>query len=99
MQSFHHLEMSDKSIRELQYYEPPIIHILQKNPDLINWKSLTTQRQLEPILELVLDYSAMKMSMQPLAEEIAAYVFHPLRMNRIAEQYNIPFDELINDIY
>jgi hypothetical protein len=41
----------------------------------------------------------MKQSMQPLAEELAAYVFHPLRMNKIAEQYNISFDELITEIY
>ena len=53
------------------------------------------------IMEIIcdLDYEAMKQSMQPFAEELAACVFHPLRMNRIAEQYNISFDELTNEIY
>jgi hypothetical protein len=46
-----------------------------------------------------LDYDAMKRTMQPFAEELTACVFHPLRMNKIAEQYNISFDELISDIY
>jgi hypothetical protein len=41
----------------------------------------------------------MKNSMQPFAEELTSYVFHPVRMNRIAERNNIPFDELITDIY
>jgi hypothetical protein len=46
-----------------------------------------------------LDYEAMKQSMQPMAEELTAYLFHPLRMDRIAERNHIPFDLLITEIY
>ena len=77
---------------------PNAISLLKENQDKINWRMLSCNPN---IMELVcdLDYDAMKQSMQPLAEELTAYVFHPLRMNRIAEQYNISFDDLISDIY
>jgi hypothetical protein len=77
---------------------PGAVHLLKNNLDKIDLDILS---QNPNIMEIIcdLDYDAMKQSMQPLAEEIAAYVFHPLRMNKIAEQYNISFDELISEIY
>ena len=79
-------------------WNPNAMHLLKENQDKIDWHYLS---QNPNIMEIIcdLDYDVMKKSMQPLAEELTAYVFHPLRMNRIAEQYNIPFDELITDIY
>jgi hypothetical protein len=79
-------------------YNPNAISLLKENQDKIDWHRLSRNPN---VMELVydLDYEAMKQSMQPLAEELTAYVFHPLRMNRIAEQYNISFDELISDVY
>jgi hypothetical protein len=77
---------------------PNAIHLLERYPDKIDWYWLSTNPN---IMEIIcdLDYEAMKQSMQPFAEELTAYVFHPSRMNKIAEQYNISFDELITDIY
>ena len=112
---------SNKSIKQyyksnMHYYERSalVIQILEKNPDKIDWFSLSHNPNaiqiIKPLNSLShnpnaiqiikpLNYDAMKQTMQPFAEELAAYVFHPLRMNRIAVQYNIPFEELINDIY
>jgi hypothetical protein len=87
---------------EIGWYElscnPNAMHLLKENQDKINWRVLSKKPN---IMEIIcdLDYDAMKQSIQPLAEELTAYVFHPLRVNRIAEQYNISFDELITDIY
>ena len=77
---------------------PNAVHLLKQNPDKIHWYKLS---QNPNIMEIIcdLDYEAMKRSMQPFAEELTSYVFHPVRMNRIAERNNIPFDELISDIY
>jgi len=77
---------------------PNAIPLLEKNPDKIDWYMLSRNPN---VMELVcdLDYDTMKQSIQPLAEELTAYVFHPLHMNRIAQQYNISFDELTNEIY
>jgi hypothetical protein len=77
---------------------PNAVHLLKNNLDKIDLDMLS---QNPNIMEIIcdLDYDAMKQSMQPLAEELAAYVFHPVRMNRIAEQYNISLDELITEIY
>ncbi len=47
------------------------------------------------------DYQKMREhTMKPggLAEQLAAAVFHPERLNRLCEQYNIEFDELM-EIY
>jgi hypothetical protein len=78
---------------------PNAMHLLKQiNPYEIDWSRLSRNPN---IMEIIcdLDYDAMKQTMQPLAEELTAYVFHPLRMNKIAEQYNISFDDLTNDIY
>jgi hypothetical protein len=77
---------------------PGAVHLLKNNLDKIDLDMLS---QNPNIMEIIcdLDYEAMKRSMQPFAEEIAAYVFHPLRMDRIAKRNNISFDVLINEIY
>ena len=82
-------------MQSLLQYEPKPIQILKINTDRIDWRIFIQPQSI--IYKL--DYEAMKKSMQPFAEELAAYVFHTLRMDKIAQQYNIPFDELINEIY
>lgn len=77
---------------------PAAVHLLKQNPDKIDLGMLS---QNPNIMEIIceLDYDAMKGTMQPFAEELTSYVFHPVRMNRIAERNNISFDDLTNDIY
>jgi hypothetical protein len=40
-----------------------------------------------------LDTVTMKQVLQPLAKELCEYVFHPLRMMRLAENCGMDFDE------
>jgi hypothetical protein len=37
----------------------------------------------------------MKLRLQPFAEELASYVFHPLRIMRICNNYRIDFEEYV----
>ena len=121
-QSFHDLELSNISMRELvkkyttlDYSSIKPIDIVPKNEQIDWYHNYNHNPNAIPIIlykhdynhnpnaiPIILykhDYDDMKKKMQPLAEELSMYVFHPLRMNRIAERNNIPFDELINDIY
>jgi hypothetical protein len=77
---------------------PNAISLLKENQDKIWWEYLSYNPN---IMEIIcdLDYDTMKQTMQLFAEELTAYVFHPLRMNKLAEQYNISLDELTNEIY
>ena len=74
------------------------------NPIEIDWSLLANTNpnpieiEIKPFPE-PWHYPYMKKKMKPLAEEIAAYVFNPSRMDRIAKRNNIPFDVLINEIY
>ena len=76
-----------------------IIRIEEKYPIKIDWIRVSENPNRLIIISHKHDYAAMKKKMQPLAEELAMYVFHPLRMDRIAKRNNIPLDELITDIY
>ena len=45
-----------------------------------------------------LDQEAMKRANQPFAEELAAMVFHPQRVQKIAEKHNLTLDEYLERI-
>jgi len=96
------MHILEKNPDKIHWYwlstNPSAVHLLKNNLDKIDLDMLS---QNPNIMEIIcdLDYDAMKQTMSPFAEELAAYVFHPLRMNKIAEQYNISFDDLTNDIY
>jgi hypothetical protein len=47
---------------------------------------------------LRLDYQKMRNKCMPFAEELAAYVFHPDRLKKICNQYNLTFEEIL-EIY
>ena len=45
--------------------------------------------------DFMFDYSYMKDSMAPFAEELAAYVFHPARLTQLANTYNMNPTEML----
>jgi hypothetical protein len=75
---------------------PNAIHILEKNPDKINWYWLCENPNAIHLL-FTWDFNAMREKNMLFAEELAAYVFHPIRMGRICEAYSLDLEEL-NDI-
>jgi hypothetical protein len=70
---------------------PAAIHLIEQNMDKINWSTLSSNPAA-----IKLDTAEMMANIKPFAEELAATVFHPNRLARICEQYNIEFDELMD---
>ena len=76
---------------------PNASHLLKMNPEKINWYYLSSNPNIMNII-CEIDYYSMLKSMQPLAEELAMKVFNPCRLMKVAEEYNILFDKLV-DVY
>jgi hypothetical protein len=86
--AIHLLEQNlDKIDRDLGWdwlsMNPNAVHIMEKNQKRIDW---TWFSENPNIFEL--DKVAMRKQMQPLAEELAAKLFHPVRVERILNKYN-----------
>ena len=71
------------------------IHILEKNLDKVDWDNLSLNENAIHLL-IKLDTKKMKQNMKPFAEELVAYVFHPVRLNRIATRLGIDLDDLLD---
>ena len=69
------------------------MHILEKNQHRINYSNFSSNPAI-----FKLDISEMRNQCSPMAEELAAYVFHPDRLIKICEKYNIDFYDLM-EIY
>ncbi len=74
---------------------PNAIHILEKNLDKVNWSILSVNPNAIHLLTK-LDTNKMKKNMKPFAEELVAYVFHPVRLNRISERLGMDLDDLLD---
>ena len=73
----------------------PYFTYIQKNPTEI----YNTNHNFNLICYLYdYDYVTMRNIMQFFNEELVQYVFHPKRILKLAEKYNLDFDEVL-DIY
>ena len=72
---------------------PNAIHLLEQNMDKISWYYLSQNPNI-----FIYDYDKMKLNSKTseVVEELIAKVFHPDRLLRICENYNIEFDDLVN---
>jgi hypothetical protein len=70
---------------------------LEQNLDKVNWYNLAMNSNL---LELFtrLDCEAMRNNCKAFAEELAAYVFHPVRLERFTEKYNISVFDYMDSV-
>ena len=71
---------------------PNAISILEKNLDKIDWAYLSTNPNAIHLLA-PLNTEKMKENCKVFAEELAAYVFHPVRLLRICENYDLELEE------
>jgi ribosomal protein L24E len=67
---------------------------LKQHPQYINWNAYLC-REYEMLL-FNLDYVRMKADFRPIAKEIAEYVFNPMRMKRMSEQFGMEEMEYID---
>ena len=68
--------------------------VIRKNIDKIDWVILSYNPNAIHLLSK-LDTEKMKQNNKIFAEELVAYVFNPLRLNRLCDKYKIELDELV----
>jgi hypothetical protein len=73
------------------------IPILEKNLDELNWAFLCSNLCSNPnIIQFIpLNTAQMRSNCQPFAEELAQHVFHPLRVERLANTFGMDMDEYL----
>jgi len=76
---------------------PKAIHLLEQNMDKIDWYNLSLNPNAIHLLAK-LDTTVMRENCKPFAEELAAYVFHPLRIEHMANKYGYELDEYMDYI-
>jgi hypothetical protein len=73
-------------------YNPNAIHIFEKNLDKLKWTDLSGNPNAIHLLA-PLDTEKMRSNCKTFAEELSAYVFHPLRLQRICDAHGLELDE------
>ena len=76
---------------------PNAIDILEQNMDKIRWAYLSSNPNAIHMIAK-LDINAMRENCKPFAEELTAYVFHPLRLEHMANTYGFELDEYMDYI-
>ena len=66
------------------------LHLLQQNQDKIDWEEFCRNRSI-----FKLDTIKMKETCKVFAKELTEYVFHPLRLQRFSQNYDIEFADLL----
>ena len=87
--TIHLLEQNMDNVNWVGLSENPnAIHILKKNINKINWHWIYKNSNAIHML-FTYDYLLMKKKMSLFAENLAQYVFHPSRLLRLCEKYEI----------
>ena len=73
---------------------PNAIHLLENNLDKLSWKWLSTNPNIFKII-CEYDYEKMILNMKDFCEELVKYVFHPNRLQRLAEHYGMDMTDLL----
>jgi hypothetical protein len=88
----------EDNLEEADWYyisqNPNTISLLENNLDKVNWGFLSGNPNAIHLC-FTYDYSRMKTQMQPFAQELACYVFQPLRMMRFCEKYGFDLHEYV----
>ena len=71
------------------------IPILERNLDKISDVKMSRNYNAVSTLLCKLDYVAMRENMKPLAEELAAVVFRPMRIQRMCDKFHMEFIDWI----
>ena len=73
-------------------YNPGAIPLLEKNLDKVDWCGLSENPNAIPLLAR-LNTEKMRENCKPFAQELAEYVFHPIRLMRLCESYGLELEE------
>ena len=78
-------------------YNQNAIHILEENMGKISWFWLSNNPNAILLLAR-LNTEKMRENCKHFAEELAAYVFRPVRLVRICKKYMLEFDEYFEQV-
>jgi hypothetical protein len=88
----------EKNLDKVKWYDlsqnPNSIHILKMNLDKVHWGWLTRNPNAHQLLSS-LDYNKMLENMKPFCNELVEKIFHPSRLERICEMYNIEMEDYL----
>ena len=90
------ISLLERNLEKVDWFylsgNPNAIPILEKNLDKVDWEMLSANPNA---LHLVarLNTKQMRENCKAFAEELAAYVFHPVRLLRICDAYGLELDE------
>jgi hypothetical protein len=79
-------------------YNKNAISLFKQYPEKIEWEMVSECRFICDIL-LDYDYIAMRDTMQEFTNELIQYVFHPKRLIRICNLYNIEFIDYVEMLF
>jgi len=60
--------------------------------DKVDWRNLSSNPNATPLFAR-LNTEKMRENCKPFAEELTAYVFHPVRLMRVCEAYGLELEE------
>jgi len=76
---------------------PNAISILERNLDKVSWECISENPNAVHLL-FTYNYSVMKENFAIFAEELARHVFHPLRLMRFCEMYEMELQDYVEII-
>ena len=91
--AIHILEQNlDKVYWEWLSGNPNAIYLLEQNMDKVDWGELSRNPNAIHLLAK-LDTITMRENCKTFAEELATYVFHPIRLQNMSNLYGYEFDK------
>ena len=92
------IHILEKHLDKVNWYmlskNPNAIHILEQNLDKVDWYWLSYNPNAIHLFSK-LDTNKMRENNKAFAEELVSKVFHPMRLGRICETYNLELEELV----
>ena len=93
------IHILEKNLHRVDWWylseNPNAIHILEKNLDKVNWKELSSNPNALHLL-FSLDHKKMLENMKDFCEELVKAVFNPIRVQRMAELYELDMSEYLD---
>jgi hypothetical protein len=90
------IHILEKNLDKVDWAElsqnPNAIHILERNLDKVHWGCLSSKPNAIHLLA-PLDTVKMRSNCKGFAEELVKYVFHPIRLQRLCDEYSLELDE------
>ena len=98
LKPYYHAKHLDKVSWFWLSANPSAIRIIEQNMDKVDWRMLSGNPNAMYLI-VIFDYARMKANCMGFAEKLAAHVFHPKRMVRFAEAYDVDVMDLITEVY